>query len=398
MTNQGSQSSNSANIKMKELTDILQLYGKEENLLPDEVLIQQGLASDGVYYLKQGRLGVYREEQNTTYRVAEVTPGEMVGELGAVTGQLRMATVKAEEESCVIHISDTDFYRAVNEDPALVSKVIGMVGNRLVNAHIVRITISQSYRQAAERAKTLDTQKAQVEELMRLREEVADMIVHDLRSPLGVIANGLELLIEMLPSDAKTEYAVSVIGAMERSVQRMQRLVNTLLSIARLETGEILHLLPLDLYTLVEEIMVEELPLAESRGVTLQAHLPEDLPLVLADRDFLERVLVNLLDNALAHVPEDGQVWVEAHPQTDKVQVEIIDTGPGIPPEDRERIFEKFTQVQHPVKTRRGVGLGLAFCRMAVEAHGGRIWIKDGPQGRGSRFIFTIPMAQDDDG
>jgi signal transduction histidine kinase len=249
------------------------------------------------------------------------------------------------------------------------------------------------------RAQTLDTQKAQVEELMRLREELADMIVHDLRSPLGVISNGLGLLLEILPVDATTEHVVPVIDAMKRSIQRMQRLVGTLLNISHLETetGEVLHLLPLDLYPLVKEVMVEELPLAESHSVTLQEHLPAHLPLVLADRDLIERVLVNLLDNALRYTPEDGQVWVEAHPKAEKVQIEVIDTGPGIPPEDRERIFEKFTQVQRPVKARRGMGLGLAFCRMAVEAHGGHIWVEDGPKGKGSRFIFTVPTIPDDD-
>jgi signal transduction histidine kinase len=205
------------------------------------------------------------------------------------------------------------------------------------------------------------------------------------------------MLVEILPIDATTEHALPVVGAMERSIQRMQRLVNTLLSIARLETEEILHCQPLDFYSLIKEVMMEQLPLARVRGVTLQEHLPADLPLVLADRDFLERVLVNLIDNALAYIPENGQVWVEAHPKADKVQIEIIDTGPGIPLEDRERIFEKFTQLQQPVRARRGVGLGLAFCRMAVEAHGGHIWIEDGPQGKGSRFIFTLPTVQDDD-
>jgi signal transduction histidine kinase len=76
------------------------------------------------------------------------------------------------------------------------------------------------------------------------------------------------------------------------------------------------------------------------------------------------------------------------------VQVAVVDTGPGIPPEERERIFEKFTQMPGQAGSVRGSGLGLAFCRMAVEAHGGRIWIEDGPEGKGSRFAFTLPKAR----
>jgi len=86
---------------------------------------------------------------------------------------------------------------------------------------------------------------------------------------------------------------------------------------------------------------------------------------------------------------------VRVKPETEVMRVEVIDTGLGIPPEDRTRIFEKFTQVQGQIGTRRGSGLGLAFCRMAVEAHGGHIWVEDGPKGKGSRFIFTIPKAQE---
>jgi signal transduction histidine kinase len=142
---------------------------------------------------------------------------------------------------------------------------------------------------------------------------------------------------------------------------------------------------------LIEEVMTEELPLAESTGVALEANLPEVLPMVLGDRDFLERVLINLLDNALKFTSGKGWVRVEVHPVQDDVRVEVIDTGPGVPIEDRERIFEKFTHTRGQSGTRRGLGLGLAFCQMAVEAHGGRIWIEDGPGGRGSCFVFTLP-------
>jgi signal transduction histidine kinase len=88
-------------------------------------------------------------------------------------------------------------------------------------------------------------------------------------------------------------------------------------------------------------------------------------------------------------------VWVETHVGEESVRVEVIDTGPGIPVEERTRIFEKFTQIQGRVGSRRGSGLGLAFCKMAVEAHGGNIWVEDGPDGRGSRFAFTLPYRSE---
>jgi signal transduction histidine kinase len=378
---------------MKNPEEVLEQWGKEAQLVPGEVLIRQGSESDGAYYLKRGRLGVYREEQDGTYFLSEIAPGEMVGELGAATGRLRVATVKAEQESLVIHVSNADFRRIMEEDPLLIASVIGTLGDRLVNADVVRITLSRSYRQASDRVQALGTQKAQLEELLRLREELADMIVHDLRNPLGVIANGLELLKHVSFSSTESQYIAQVSEAMEWSLERMRRLVSTLLDIARLEVGETLNLQPVDLAVLIEEVMAEELPLAESSGVALEADLPEALPLVLGDRDFLERVLINLLDNALKFTSGKGQVRVEVHPEQDDVRVQVTDTGPGVPVEDRERVFEKFTHTRTQVGTRKGLGLGLAFCQMAVRAHGGRIWIEDGPGGSGSCFIFTLPSS-----
>jgi len=381
---------------MGKFVEILQQYGKERGLSPGEVLIRQGSVSDGVYYLKSGWLGVYREERGNAYLLTIVAPGEMVGELGASSGRPRTATVRAAKESTVIHVSNADFHRALNEVPELAAEIISIMGHRLTDADTVRITLGQSYRQAVGRVRALRSQKEQLEELLRLREELSAMLVHDLRNPLGAIATGLDLLEQAPIAADETEYVTTVIAAMVRSVRRMRRLVDTLLDIARLEEGEVvLWLQPLDLRLLIKGAIMEERPLAERLGITLTSRLPTDLQAVLADRDIIQRVLVNLLDNALKFTPSGGRVWVKVKPETEVMRVEVIDTGLGIPPEDRIRIFEKFTQVQGQIGTRRGSGLGLAFCRMAVEAHGGHIWVEDGPKGKGSRFIFTIPKAQE---
>jgi signal transduction histidine kinase len=380
---------------MENIVEILQRYGKERKLSPGEVLFRQGTMSDGVYYLKSGGLGVYRDERDDSYLLSVVAPGEMVGELGATTGRPRAATVRAAKDSWVIHISEDDFQQALNEAPALAAEVMCTMSDRLTDADIVRVTLGHSYRRAVDRVQALCSQKAQLEELLRLREELSDMLVHDLLNPLGVISSGLDLLEGAPIAETQPEYVTSVIEMMRRSLRRMRRLVDTLLDIARLEEGEMpLQRLPLDLSPLIQEGIAEERPLSEGHGVTLKSRLPDDLPAVLADHDVLQRVLINLLDNALKFTPGGEHVWVEAQPDVEEVRVEVVDTGPGIPLEERARIFEKFTQVAGRVGTRRGSGLGLAFCRMAVEAHGGRIWVEDGPGGKGSRFIFTLPKAQ----
>lgn len=381
-------------VTMGNLDEILQQCGTERQLSQGEVLIRQGTVSDGVYYLKSGRLGVYREEPDGPYLLTEIVPGETVGELGAATGRLRTATVKAAQRSCVIHVSEADFRRVLDEAPALMAEVIDTVGDRLTSADVGLVALDRSYQHAVDRVQTLHSEKERLQELLRLREELAAMIVHDLQNPLGVIRGGLELLSGAPIVESEVEYVDKVLATMERSLSRMQRLVDTLLDITRLEEGAMaLYLRSLDLSALIQESVTEEHPLAESSGVTLENRTLEDIPSIVADRDVLQRVLINLLDNAIKYTPVGGQIWVQVQPDGGMVQVEVGDTGPGIPSEERARIFEKFTQVKRRAGPQRGVGLGLTFCQMAIEAHGGRIWVEDGPNGNGVRFVFALPQV-----
>jgi signal transduction histidine kinase len=384
-------------VRMEKLLEALKQYGKERELGPGEVLIRQGSVSDGVYYLKRGRLGVYREDRSQLYCLSEVTPGEMVGELGAATGRSRSATVKAEEASSVVHISAADFRQALDEAPAMMAEVIDLVGERLTDVDIVLVTLDRSYQYATERVRALSSEKEQLEELLRLREELSELIVHDLRNPLAVVYGSMEILQRVSLPESEAEYATAALGAMERSIRRMQRMVDTLLDITHLETGQVtLQTEPIDIKVLVDEVMAEEQALAQHSAVTLESKLPADLPPVQADRDLLLRVLCNLVDNGLKFTRKRGKVWIEVRAEPQSLRFEVVDTGHGIPLKDRTRIFEKFTQVQRQGMARRGSGLGLAFCRMAVEAHGGRIWVEDGPEGKGSRFVFQLPRSAED--
>lgn len=380
---------------METLPDILRQYGTEEELPAGTVLVRQGSPSDGVYYLITGRLGVYREESGgTVYQLSDITPGELAGEVGVTTGWRRTATVRVEEDARVIHVPEADFRRALQEAPSLIDIVARQMGERLTDADEARVALGRSYQQATERVQTLSSEKEQLEELLRLREELAGMIVHDLRNPLSVLVSGLAMLGQAV--DAESERLGPIMDLMDRSADRMQRLVDTLLDIAQLEQGELaLDLQPVDVRTLVEDLMLEERGLAQAQGLTLKSHLPPDLPLALADRDIVQRTLINLLDNAIKFTPRGGKVQVVVEDAGDAISVMVIDDGPGIPVEERQRIFEKFTQVKGRTATRRGTGLGLAFCHMAVDAHGGEISVEDGPEGCGSCFVFTLPQAKD---
>jgi two-component system clock-associated histidine kinase SasA len=125
----------------------------------------------------------------------------------------------------------------------------------------------------------------------------------------------------------------------------------------------------------------------------LVRQIDEDVPDVYIEKDMIRRVLVNLLDNALRYSEGSAEVIVQVRtmPEQKKVLLSVIDRGPGVPQRFREVIFEKFQRMQRGKKV-KGLGIGLAFCRLAVEAHGGRIWVDDAPGG-GAQFNLTLPMA-----
>jgi len=144
---------------------------------------------------------------------------------------------------------------------------------------------------------------------------------------------------------------------------------------------------------LVSELMVEYTVLANNNNVIIRNDIPNHLPAIRADQDKLIRVITNLVDNAIKFSPQGGHVVISAEAGASKfLNITVSDSGPGVPQDYREKIFERFVQVPGKHIQRRGTGLGLAFCRLTVEAHGGRIWVDSNPNG-GSIFTFSMPIA-----
>jgi signal transduction histidine kinase len=140
--------------------------------------------------------------------------------------------------------------------------------------------------------------------------------------------------------------------------------------------------------------------LARDLKIQIEAQVLEDEPHLIMDTEKIERVLLNLVDNALKFSPRESFINVHVYRYvpviTPLLRIDVVDNGPGVPLTERESIFDRFVQIQqHQTRLRRGSGLGLNFCKTAVEAHGGRIWIEDNPSG-GSIFSFTLPLSTDD--
>jgi len=230
-------------------------------------------------------------------------------------------------------------------------------------------------------------------DLDTLREDMMSMIYHDLRSPLANIVSSLDVLTALYPGQ-ENENLLSVVTIARRSTDRIQRLVSSLLDINRLELGQtIVSQQAVVVAMLAGDVVDAVLPMVESRHQTLTNNLPEKLPAVWVDVDMIRRVLINLIENASKFTPPEGKISLGAKRDGEWLQMWVQDNGPGIPFADQERIFEKFTRLKTEGSA-NGLGVGLAFCRLAVEGHGGKIWVES-RTGQGSKFNLTLPLLKE---
>jgi two-component system, NtrC family, sensor histidine kinase KinB len=225
-----------------------------------------------------------------------------------------------------------------------------------------------------------------------LREDLAAMIYHDLRSPLANILSSVEMLDGLIPAEER-ENGESILRIARHSIDRIQRLISSLLDINRLEQNQpVGEKQPAKPAELIAEALEAVKPAAEARNQQINVEVPENLPEVQIDVDMIRRVLINLVDNAMKYSPAESAIQITAQSSPKWVKISIQDNGPGVHETDRERIFDKFTRIKRQDGP-GGLGVGLAFCRLAVQGHDGKIWIEAAPK-QGSIFIFTLPASQ----
>ena len=234
------------------------------------------------------------------------------------------------------------------------------------------------------------------------RDSMMAMLVHDLRTPLTTLQVSLELLGTGQLGELN-EAQQDIVEISQRGSRELLSHVNQLLDVHKMESGQFqLKRAAVDMRDVVQDVLTQIEPLAKNKQVEVVCHLASDLPAALLDQDLISRVLVNLLGNAIRFSPRDTvkvTVGLDSHlrPETNgrpALLVCVQDNGPGIPPQAHQAIFEKFGQVdpQHADR-RHSTGIGLAFCKLAVEAHGGRIWVESAV-GQGSTFRFTLPVGE----
>jgi signal transduction histidine kinase len=242
------------------------------------------------------------------------------------------------------------------------------------------------------RRQKLQVQEAyeKLRELEKMRDTLVHMIVHDLRSPLTAIYAFLELIKEKAQGALPEKLTIYIDIAL-KSAKHMINIISDILDASKMEGGQMkLRLTDCDLGAAVTATISGLKSLLENREIRFT---PPERPIsVRADSELVLRVIQNLVANALKFTPDSGHIQLSVEPVGDRVRVGVKDDGPGIAPEFREKIFEKFAQVELPSgRQKYSSGLGLTFCKLAVEAHGGRIGV-DSNEGKGSCFWFELPV------
>ncbi len=365
----------------------------EHRFAAGEIVVREGQHGDIAYLIWSGRVAVV---QGDFYNPASVNyrgPGEVVGEMSLIDNKPRSASIVALDDVRLLGIHRNDFFELLQIDPNFSTNMMEILSNRLRAAEELSRVNTAIGRELSAEVEELQSENEALRRLEQRRQELSELVVHDLRNPLGNLFSALNMLELVLPPDV-LEANRELLEIARLSHLRMQDLVDSLLDIAQIEAGR-----PLGerKATHIPELMSEVTQLnafaLNKREMSLTLNFPPDLPPVWADPDQIRRVLTNLTDNAIKYSPKGGLLVVTAVPVDGMVEVSVLDAGPGVAPEEREHIFARFAQVEAGGIRPRGFGLGLSYCKLAVEAHNGRIWVEPGPDGVGSRFVFTLPVV-----
>ena len=240
----------------------------------------------------------------------------------------------------------------------------------------------------------LDESYRHLQQLEHLKDSLTHMMVHDLSNPLTAVDGSIQFLKADPLCNVSAEQK-DIFKSASSGLQEMRIMISNILDVSRMEEDKlILKREKIEADKFIDEVLASVKILAELNGKKIEKEISPDLPVFFADAEILRRIIVNLVMNAFKYSSPDSKIEVKAGPDKagKNVVISVSDDAYGIPKEHRERIFDKFVQLEDKkVKVRSGKGLGLTFCKMAVEAHGGKIWVES-ELGKGSIFYFTIPI------
>jgi signal transduction histidine kinase len=298
----------------------------------------------------------------------------------------RLAQLEPGEQPSVVVARATEFLENCLAPFEMVQRGFHEANTRLEAANAL---LARRGEELADLNRELEARNRELERATRQREQLTALVVHDLKSPLSGVVLNARVLSRMPGADESVRSAAQNIATASLSMQRM---VMDILDISRSEEASLV-LKPerIELDPLLQRVAQELTSRADAAGQSIRVSTKPENTSLVCDAELLRRVLVNLVDNGLRHSPRSTSVEIEAHAAGDRVEIAVSDHGTGIPADLRTRIFDPYVQLESG-RARGGHGLGLAFCRVAVEAHGGTVSVEEARNG-GARFVVRLPQT-----
>ena len=361
-------------------------------LPPRTSVFEPGQDSDNVYLIAEGHIRLtYGLGSGREGMIAELGPGDLLGEHTALTERPRTGAARATSGAVVWSMPAEVLRDCVNKDVQL-AKNLMLAAMDLILDKDISVVVTAEERAKLQRA--VDIERKAVEELREsgaMKDEQVAIMAHDIRAPLTVILGCSEVLAERW-QDLVVDRRVEFLNTISRSARALAGLVEDALQVSALESGEMAYdIETLDLVALVDRVVAEFKHGVPLRIIEVEASAPEIK--VRCDDRRQWQVLTNLLSNAVKFSPEDAPITVRVSADEGVGRVSIVDRGRGIEPGSLRSLFRKFSRIPDPEGRRTsGTGLGLYICDLLVRAQGGEIWAESTP-GQGSTFTYTVPRA-----
>ncbi|MDH3662726.1 MAG: HAMP domain-containing histidine kinase, partial [Alphaproteobacteria bacterium] len=309
-------------------------------------------------------------------QVVQFAERQLAGAIGASSARILVASVVKEEQP------DFDQVMQILDEASQIREY-----SRRLEAQSAKLRATTEELRAA---------NEQLKELDELKNDFVATVSHELRTPLTSIRMFSELLHD--DPEMEVEQRSEFLGIIIKESERLTRLINTILDLAKMEAGRFeWQMSDTDPKAIIDEALAATASLFHTDPpVRLETRIPNDLPTVHVDADRLTQVVVNLLANAVKFcAPRDGKVSIGAEMQNGALLVTVADNGKGVRSEDQDKIFDKFQQARDDAdSSRQGTGLGLPISRQIIEHFGGRIWV-EGQSGQGARFTFSLPTHRE---
>ena len=283
-------------------------------------------------------------------------------------------------------------------DKELASILSTQIGQALDNAELFESAYSQHQeleKKVTERTKELSDALNEIQIINKRKSDFVSAVSHELRTPLTSIKGYASILLSdklgVLPAEIKER-----LGKINKHSDELTHMINDMLDIARIESGKFpMKLEPLYLRQIAEAVIDLLVPQLKEKSINVQTRLPQQLPLVLADKTQIQRVLINLMGNAIKFVSQNtGQIRISSFEFSDNIQIDVSDNGTGMSEHDASRIFDEFYRVDNTINQKvKGTGLGLTLVKNIIQAHQGKIWVES-RLNQGSTFSFSLPKAK----